>query len=431
MIQIAVLLMVSTTCYSFAGCLYRQRKGLGIGLRASACLARVCMCKWDQLWSSIHQTLGLKIILFFRYIDDLRLMLFPIKPGYRWNINKWENSMDDNDCRSPEVRTREELGKSMDSIWKFVSFTTEGTEDYCDMKLPTLDFNAWIEDDWTINYINYTKPMANNVVLHKDTALSRNCVFSSLRQDLVRRLLTTRLECNLEARLEVVNKFIQLLVNSNHSFTYIKAIVLQGLTKFSWMVSRNNLSKNNKMYKPIHRLRGYKSEERKLSKYLNFGTWYNELKTGDKYDKIWKKNITRKGENWKNKKKRNFQVLKHEVETQKNKPTTSVMFVPASLNGELTQKIQNSEELIQVETSWKCKVVEKPGMPLLNMFQKKFPMKDGCPLGMECSLCENTGLGCSSKGAVYRGWCNLCSKDEPSGTVTKSPEVLQKSDAMC
>ena len=117
-------------------------------------------------------------------------------------------SMDDNDCRSSEVRTREELGKSMDSIWKFVSFTTEGSKDYCDMKLLTLDFNAWIADDWTINYINYTKPMANNVVLHKDTALSRNCVFSSLRQDLVRRLLTTRLECNLEARLEVVSKWI-------------------------------------------------------------------------------------------------------------------------------------------------------------------------------------------------------------------------------
>ena len=51
MIQVAVLAMTSTTCYSFAGNLYKQKKGLGIGLRASACLARICMCKWDQLWS--------------------------------------------------------------------------------------------------------------------------------------------------------------------------------------------------------------------------------------------------------------------------------------------------------------------------------------------------------------------------------------------
>ena len=173
MIQVAVLAMTSTTCYSFAGNLYKQKKGLGIGLRASACLARICMCKWDQLWGFLQQSLGVKIILFFRYIDDLRLLLFPIKPGYRWSNEKkcWDETAND-DQKSPEQRTRDELGKSMDSIWSFLTFTTEGPEDFSDKKLPTLDFNAWVEPDRRINYINYTKPMANNLVLQNGTALS-------------------------------------------------------------------------------------------------------------------------------------------------------------------------------------------------------------------------------------------------------------------
>ena len=329
MIQVAVLAMTSTTCYSFAGNLYKQRKGLGIGLRGSACLAGICMCKWDQLWGYLQQSLGVKMILFFHYIDDLRLLLFPIKPGYKWNNdNKSWEEMIDNDLRSPEQRTREELGKSMDSVWSFLTFTTEGPEDFSDNKLPTLDFNAWVEPDRRINYINYTKPMANNLVLQKGTALSQGCIFSSLRQDLVRRLLTTRLDNPINTKIEIITKYIQLLVNSNHKFAFIKAIILQGLTKFKWMETRNNMKKENKRYQPIHRLKCFKSHERKISKYLSFGTWYKDNKIGDMYNNLWKKSIVRKGDSWKIKKHR--RRIKRDSSENMTIPTTTVMFVPAT-----------------------------------------------------------------------------------------------------
>ena len=64
MIEIIVLVLVSTTCYSFGGRLFRQIKGLGIGLRASAALARLAMCNWDSVWGYMQNRLGLKIRLF-------------------------------------------------------------------------------------------------------------------------------------------------------------------------------------------------------------------------------------------------------------------------------------------------------------------------------------------------------------------------------
>jgi len=50
MVQIMVLLLSSTTCYKFGGSIYKQKKGLGIGLRASAAIARLTMCTWDSTW---------------------------------------------------------------------------------------------------------------------------------------------------------------------------------------------------------------------------------------------------------------------------------------------------------------------------------------------------------------------------------------------
>ena len=90
------------------------------------------------------------------------------------------------------------------------------------------------------------------------------------------------------------------------------------------------------------------------------------------------------------------------------KPTTSVMFVPATIRGCLTREVQEVEEKLQTETSWKCKLVEKPGILLLCMFQTRFDMSNGCPLGQLCKVCNNSGIDCANKGIVYKAWCKTC-----------------------
>ena len=50
MIQVAVMVMMQTSCYSFGGKLYIQQTGSGIGLRGSACAAKLVMARVWQ-WS--------------------------------------------------------------------------------------------------------------------------------------------------------------------------------------------------------------------------------------------------------------------------------------------------------------------------------------------------------------------------------------------
>ena len=157
--------------------------------------------------------------------------------------------------KSPMERTVSELNKCLNSGWDFLRFTTEKETDYMDHHIPTLDFATKVGDNGYISYKFFSKPMASNMVLQFGTALSKVCVFSSLRQDLVRRLNNTDILLDSSFRIKVVQDYIQLMVNAGHKFSYIKSVVLQAVTKYIYMVSRSRLNKNDKKFHPLHRLR--------------------------------------------------------------------------------------------------------------------------------------------------------------------------------
>ena len=92
----------------------------------------------------------------------------------------------------------------------------------------------------------------------------------------------------------------------------------------------------------------------------------------------------------------------------RDKPVTAVMFVPSSKNSRLVKGVQEAETKIAESVSWRVKVLEQPGTPLLLSFTKKFPIDNGCCRGTECVICSNDGIKCSPKGVVYSATCNEC-----------------------
>ena len=156
----------------------------------------------------------------------------------------------------------------------FLRFTTESEEEFEEEYLPTLDFQTKVLENGRISFKHFYKPMINNLVLEKGTALNQNTIFSSLRQDLVRRLLNTSRDENLTVRIGVIENFTQLLINSKHSF--IKPIILQALTKYSYIVYRDRLPPKHKKYQHLYRTRTYEDETRKILKYIDFCTWYKD-----------------------------------------------------------------------------------------------------------------------------------------------------------
>ena len=152
MIQIAVITLISSTVYCFAGKIYRQLSGLGIGLRASAALARITMCDWDQIWANRQCFKGLIVKCFYRYIDDIRLLLYPLRKCWKWENGTWvkreESDVDNDYC--PIKHTCIEIGKSLGEVWDFLQFTVENEMDFQNGYLATLDFQTKVEPNGII-----------------------------------------------------------------------------------------------------------------------------------------------------------------------------------------------------------------------------------------------------------------------------------------
>ena len=126
MIKMAVIVMGKTTCYSFGGLLYLQTSGAGIGLRGSASLAKGTMGLWDKAWAQIMHSWGIRVKLYMRYIDDLRIYVFPIKPGWSWGRTGWVFNPECNTTVSDIRKTCDEFCRTFNSIVDFLEFTSEG-----------------------------------------------------------------------------------------------------------------------------------------------------------------------------------------------------------------------------------------------------------------------------------------------------------------
>ena len=138
----------------------------------------------------------------------------------------------------------------------------------------------------------------------------------------------------------------------------------------------------------------YKQDQRKIKKYLNHMSWFqDDMPKCDPYKDLWKNGIKRKGAQLRNKR----------TSVTENMTTTAAMFVPATPDGTLLNMLMDCEIDVTKETDWKCKLVEQPGVPLVMQFIKKEPMLHGCPIGTKCIICDNKGTKCSAKRVVYLG----------------------------
>ena len=57
--------------YQIGGCLYQQREGSAIGVDMILEAASLYMTTWDEMFLKKLRKLGIKVDLYFRYIDDI------------------------------------------------------------------------------------------------------------------------------------------------------------------------------------------------------------------------------------------------------------------------------------------------------------------------------------------------------------------------
>ena len=417
LIQILTIILMSTSCYSFGGNIYRQNRGAGIGERGSACVARTVMSIWDKLWANTQEYAGLMVALFIRYIDDIRFFLHPINNGWKWDGGRWCFHPDNMDDLSDEQRTKRCILETLNTTLDSIKLTIEGEEDFSSGMLPTLDFQTRVREDWEIEFTYFAKPMASGIVIQKDTALPKQTIFSSLRQDLIRRLSNISVHLRREKQKDVIENFIKCLSDSGHSFSFTKSVVLQALTRFKYMVERDSLDEQSEKYKPLYRGKEYDSDTRFKLKTVNSRTWYKNVKLGDHYKQDWKAKLRRK---------RSTELQVNGMNRKKDHlEPSSVMFVPPTKDSRLLTILEEVESKLVAsgEAKWTVKLLEKSGVPLALSFRRKIPITQGCALGEECQVCDGDNVKCSDRGVLYEISCLDCASGTREVNSTETTRV--------
>ena len=77
---------------------------------------------WDKMWAREQLNGGIVAQLFIRYIDDIRIYVFPIRNGWKWEKNCWKFDPNVLDNISDEQRTKQEICKSFNSVLTWRAF---------------------------------------------------------------------------------------------------------------------------------------------------------------------------------------------------------------------------------------------------------------------------------------------------------------------
>ena len=121
--------------------------------------------------------------MFIRYVDDIRIYCYHFKKGWYWSDSGWIFQDDEEDLRSPLDRTKEEICKSLNTVFDFLEFTAETEQNFADQMFPTLDVTLKVLDSGIVTYEHFSKPTNNNLVVQRGTALSSDIIFSSPRPE--------------------------------------------------------------------------------------------------------------------------------------------------------------------------------------------------------------------------------------------------------
>ena len=412
-IETAVIVTMNTHLYSFMGHTYIQLSGGPIGLRLTAALAGLVMAFFDKALDKLLEREKILTNLKFRYVDDGRLGLRPVRSGWRWcngGVRYNPDWCEEDDLLGPQKRTTHLINGALNSLVEYLHFTTEDHLDYECHKLPTLDCQIWIECN-KIMFDFYEKPQVPNTLLQATTALAKSSLHASLIQEGVRRLTNTY--CAGQGRPTdqtdtILNKYAQKLVNSGFSQEETQSFLVHAATCYFHKVKRSKLPEEHRDYLPLFLSKGYDKSGRIISKTLAKTDWYI---TGRK-NKTWKDWRSRVPRCWR---ERNIRQRNTEIAQ-----VSTVIVVPNTEGSELLNRLVLKEAQLSRLTGYSVKLIEGNGTPLSKLFQ--IPSGEGsCHRGTQCNVCtwsDKKSSRCSVRSIVYTAVCR-----EPRQETEQATEI--------
>ena len=303
------------------------------------------------------------------------------------------------------------------SIFRNVQFEKEIPEQFEKEKLPTLDFNMWLQEvqlepgqseassraskqpgPTTVDLIMYSfykKPMNSKYCIMEKSALPENTKTASLSQDLIRRMLNTSERISQVERNEIIEKYIEKLEVSGYNKVKRKKIIEAGLKGYQAKVEKSQRDGTD-----LHRAAETTIANRYKKKLMGKSNWFkNEKKESNEEGVNFEKN------------KPGSKKTKVRNNNMKESSPVSVIFVPRTPGGELVTRLRQAEAELYNVTGDKIKFVEKSGAMLKNILHKNNPHAGESCGRLACLVCSGGAEGsgdCKSRNITYKTSCLAC-----------------------
>ena len=406
-IGIATKAMFNHHYYSFGGRKFHQEGGGPIGLRGTCSIARMIMQLYDDKWMKRMTYLGLTVWLLARYMDDTRVLMPEIKPGWRWKggellfSQEWREKDSE---KSGTLRTKEILLETFKGIEDYLDFTVETGEEFPGGWLPTLDTSFKVAKDNQVLFRYFEKPMTSSKTVQQDSAMEENAKLKTLSMDLIRRFLNSCEALGREEKKRIVDEYSTKLINSGFSKEKTAQIIVNGIKGYEMKIER---SKRTGV--PLRRSAKLSSFTRRRKKLLGKSSWFRSKKSngGEEYDR-------RKG-----RRREKEKVLDKEVGEKRIEQKT-VLFLEQTPRGELAVEMRNLIARLAPTLGFSIKVVERTGTSIRNKFSQG-SLWEGTLCGREdctpCSQDTEEHPPCTRVSVLYENICKDC-----------NPEAVGKGD---
>ena len=374
MVEIMAVLGMENHVYRFENIIRKQRSGGPIGLSLTGDIADCYLIGWDKKFIKKLKALGIDLILYERFKDDITIIADSIERGSKYEngtiVVDMEKKKSDEDRSDGEV-TMEIIVDIAESIDGIIKFTYDIPEKHTSGKLPILDVEVNInkKEENRVDFQFFEKPTKNKRVILENSALPANQKRTILTQEYLRRILNTKMELGEEVRRGHLNNFMLKLKNSGYGRKFRTEVLDSALSAYDKIRREDEAGT-----KPMYRSRDWNREERDKKKSERKFNWYN----------VGNKEIGYK----------------------------SVLFVPITKGGKLLKVMKQREEEINKYSDERIKIVEGGGVQMKNLLVVKDPFPTQACEMRKCILCKaNTKeikFACNTNNVGYRLVCETC-----------------------
>ena len=262
-LRIVLNVILKTHTYKFNGITRVQRNGGPIGMELTGDIAQIFMVWWDGCLKRKIEEIGLRMVLYERYVDDINLVMKRIEKGRRYEngilIHNEEAEIEDEGTRDDE-RTMKTLKTIGDSIHVSIKLETDYPSKHEDRKIPILDLKLWIaetEEGTKILYEHYEKEISSKAVIMARSSMPMQTKRTILTQEILRILTHCNTYISWERVCKHINNFMKKLQYSGYDKNFRYDVVNSALKAFE-----NIKPKAAAGMRPINRPKNWNNTER-------------------------------------------------------------------------------------------------------------------------------------------------------------------------